>query len=62
VLPEIVAAQTADPNMYIWPEINPGGLIAPYKDVKPSDQSFPDMQVLAYLARYHARKQEPPTP
>ncbi|HSB17087.1 MAG TPA: hypothetical protein VLE22_21735 [Bryobacteraceae bacterium] len=37
VLPEIVAAHLADPNMYIWPEINPGGLIDAYKDVRPSD-------------------------
>lgn len=115
VMTEIVAAHLADPNMYIWPEINPGGLIAAYKDVAPSDQTFiaspaeaahcvlhdepsakqgpqetaqlldgvaseietavekaaaelkdntewrgtePDFQVLAHLARYHARKQE----
>lgn len=37
VLSEIVAAHMADPNMYIWPEINPGGLIGAYKDVLPSD-------------------------
>ncbi|MGF6767100.1 MULTISPECIES: hypothetical protein [Paraburkholderia] len=40
VVSEIAAAHLADPNMYIWPEINPGGLIADYKDVLPSDQSF----------------------
>ncbi|MFK4446127.1 hypothetical protein ABH944_006205 [Caballeronia udeis] len=40
VVSEIVAAHLADPNMYIWPEINPGGLIADCKDVLPSDQSF----------------------
>ncbi|MEO7142015.1 MAG: hypothetical protein ABI165_00770, partial [Bryobacteraceae bacterium] len=37
VLSEIVTAHLADPNMYIWPEINPGGLIDAYKDVRPSD-------------------------
>ncbi len=40
VLSEIVAAHMADATMYHWPEINPGGLIAEYKDVRPSDQSF----------------------
>ncbi len=39
VISEIVAAHLADPNMYIWPEINPGGLISAYKDVLPSDWS-----------------------
>jgi hypothetical protein len=107
VLSEIVAAHLADPNMYIWPEINPGGLIESYREVRPSDWRFsaafgeppsakqsplqtagilqdlalrteravagaraklgdnhrewngsePDFQVLALLARYHARKQ-----
>ena len=33
----IVAVHLADPNMYIWPEINPGGLIDGYKQVLPSD-------------------------
>ncbi len=37
VLHEIVAVHLADPNMYIWPEINPGGLFEAYKDVRPSD-------------------------
>ena len=37
VINEIVAAHLADPNMYIWPEINPGGLIDAYRDVLPSD-------------------------
>lgn len=37
ILSEIVAAHLADPNMYIWPEINPGGLIDAYMDVRPSD-------------------------
>jgi hypothetical protein len=116
VISEIVAAHLADPNMYIWPEVNPGGLIGAYKDVLPSDwrhiarvqesvrtrldkaasakqspldtaalldrlaaqteaalararkmvdasnaewlSSEIDMQVLAALARYHARKQK----
>jgi hypothetical protein len=107
VLSEIVAAHLADPNMYIWPEINPGGLIESYREVRPSDWRFiaafgeppsakqtplqtaeilhdlalrteravaaararlgdshkewmgtePDFQVLALLARFHARRQ-----
>jgi hypothetical protein len=40
VLSEIVAAHLADPNMYLWPEINPGGLIDDYKDVLPSDWRY----------------------
>jgi hypothetical protein len=40
VLNEIVAAHLADPNMYIWPEINPGGLIDSYKEVLPSDWRY----------------------
>jgi hypothetical protein len=40
VLNEIVAVHLADPNMYIWPEINPGGLIDAYKDVRPSDWAY----------------------
>lgn len=40
VLNEIVAAHLADPNMYIWPEVNPGGLIDAYKDVRPSDWRY----------------------
>ena len=37
VLNEIVAVHLADPNMYIWPEINPGGLIDAYRETLPSD-------------------------
>ena len=40
ILTEIVAAHLADPNMYIWPEINPGGLIESYREVRPSDWAF----------------------
>lgn len=40
MLPEVVAAHLADPNMYIWPEINPGGLIDAYRQVLPSDGRF----------------------
>jgi hypothetical protein len=40
VINEIVAAHLADPNMYIWPEINPGGLIESYREVLPSDQRY----------------------
>ncbi len=115
VINEIVAVHLADPNMYIWPEINPGGIVDAYAQVLPSDwryiaaipeavrnrisrnasakqtppetaewfdnigrkidtaverarsrmkpgnrewlSSEPDFRVLAYLARYHARKQ-----
>jgi hypothetical protein len=37
ILPELSAVHMPDPNMYIWPEINPGGLIDVYKEVLPSD-------------------------
>jgi hypothetical protein len=40
ILNEIVAVHLADPNMGLWPEINPGGLIDAYKDVLPSDWRF----------------------
>jgi hypothetical protein len=40
VLPQLVAAHMADPNMYIWPEINPGGLIDGYKYIRPSDWRY----------------------
>jgi hypothetical protein len=40
VLNEIVAVHLADPNMYIWPEINPGGLIDSYRGVRPSDWRY----------------------
>lgn len=40
VLPELSAAHMPDPNMYVWPEINPGGLIDVYKDVLPGDWRF----------------------
>ena len=40
MLNEIVAVHLADPNMYIWPEINPGGLIDSYMEVQPSDWRY----------------------
>jgi hypothetical protein len=40
ILSQIVAAHLADPNMYIWPEINPGGLIDAYREVRPSDWRY----------------------
>jgi hypothetical protein len=40
VINEIVAAHLADPNMYLWPEVNPGGLIDDYIDVRPSDWCY----------------------
>ena len=30
----------ADPNMGIWPEINPGGLIDAYRVTPPSDRRY----------------------
>jgi hypothetical protein len=40
VVNEIVAVHLADPNMYIWPEINPGGLTDAYREVSPGDWRF----------------------
>ncbi len=40
VLNEIVAAHLADPNMYLWPEVNPGGLIDAYIETLPSDWRY----------------------
>src|SRR5437868_6993082 len=40
VINEIVAVHLADPNMYIWPEINPGGLAESYREVLPSDWRY----------------------
>ena len=40
VINEIVAVHLADPNMYIWPEINPGGLVDSYRVVLPSDWRY----------------------
>jgi hypothetical protein len=40
VINEIVAVHLADPNMYIWPEINPGGLLDTYKETLPSDWAY----------------------
>lgn len=40
VLNEIVAVHLANPNMYIWPEINPGGLVDAYRDALPSDWRY----------------------
>src|SRR5439155_13660126 len=40
VLSEIVATHLADPNLYLWPEINPGGLIDAYKQTLPSDWRY----------------------
>jgi hypothetical protein len=40
ILQEIVAAHLADPYMYIWPEINPGGLLDAYRDVLPSEWRY----------------------
>jgi hypothetical protein len=40
VVNEIVAVHLADPNMYIWPEISPGGLTDAYREVLPSDWRY----------------------
>ena len=40
VLNEIVAVHMADPNMYVWPEVNPGGLIDAYIETRPSDWRY----------------------
>jgi len=40
VMPEIVAAHLSDPNLYLWPEVNPGGLIDDYIDIRPSDWRY----------------------
>lgn len=40
VLNEIVAVHMADPNMYLWPEVNPGGLIDAYIETRPGDWRF----------------------
>lgn len=40
VINEIVAAHMVDPNMYVWPEINPGGLLDNYRDALPSDWRY----------------------
>jgi hypothetical protein len=40
VINEIVATHMPDPNMYIWPEINPGGIIDDYIYVQPSDWRY----------------------
>jgi hypothetical protein len=40
VIGEIVAVHLADPNMYVWPELNPGGLIDSYMEVPPSDPRY----------------------
>ncbi|MBI5280529.1 MAG: hypothetical protein HY858_02520 [Candidatus Solibacter usitatus] len=51
VLNEVVAVHLADPNMYIWPEINPGGLIDSYAEVRPSDWRFVASPLEAARAR-----------
>lgn len=63
VVPEIVAVHLADPNMYIWPEINPGGLVDSYRTVLPSDwryvASIPEA-VNDRLTRHASAKQTAP--
>jgi hypothetical protein len=62
ILPELSAVHMPDPNMYVWPEINPGGLIEVYKDVLPSDwrlvASIPEA-VRNRLGRAASAKQTP---
>ena len=60
VINEIVAAHLADPNMYIWPEINPGGLIDAYEEVLPSDWRYiaaPEQTVRDVIAGTASAKQ-----
>ena len=63
VVPEIVAVHLADPNMYIWPEINPGGLVDSYRGILPSDwqyvASIPEA-VHDRLANFASAKQTAP--
>lgn len=62
VLGEIVAAHLADPNMYLWPEINPGGLLDAYAQVRSSDWRFiahPTEFVRARLAGEASARQTP---
>jgi len=63
VVPEIVAVHLADPNMYIWPEINPGGLVDSYRGILPSDwqyvASIPEA-VHDRLTHFASAKQTPP--
>jgi hypothetical protein len=40
IINEIVATHLADPNMYISPEINPGGILDYYRDTLPGDWRF----------------------
>ena len=40
VLTELAAVHMADPNMYLWPEVNPGGLIDAYIETPPSDWRY----------------------
>ena len=40
VISEIGAVRLPDPDMFLWPEINPGGLIDAYKDAPPGDRRY----------------------
>ncbi len=63
VINEIVAVHLADPNMYIWPEINPGGLVDAYAQVLPSDWRYVatvSEAVRNRLNRNASAKQTPP--
>jgi len=55
----------ADPNMYIWPEINPGGLIDSYRTVLPSDwrylASIPEAVQNRVLHKASAKQTAPET-
>lgn len=54
IIAEIVAVHLADPNMYIWPEINPGGLIDSYRGILPSDWQYVASIPEAAQNRLHA--------
>lgn len=62
VLPEILATFMPDPNMYMWPEINPGGLIDFYRGARPGDWRLVASPVEAVdqeLQRRASAKQRP---
>lgn len=62
VIAELVASNTTDPNMFVWPEIHPGRLIGGYQYSLPGDQSFiasPAEAAYNHLHQYATAKQGP---
>lgn len=62
ILNEIVAVSMPDPNMYVWPEINPGGLVDAYKDNPPGDWRCVASVTEAVADRLHGRASAKQTP